>query len=89
MSDISDTEASICLLILQSDDCTSKTVKREEIKEMHLKLTNLEAVAVMTSLQHYLKEVEKMGEEKGIQIEKKTVKGLISKLESMPAGEVQ
>lgn len=66
-----------------------KTVKREEITAMHLKLTNLEAVAVMTALQHYLKEVEKMGEEKGVQIEKKTVKGLISKLESMPAGEVQ
>jgi len=56
---------------------------------MHLKLTNLEAVAVMTALQHYLKEIEKMGEEKGVQIEKKTVKGLISTLESMPAGEVQ
>jgi len=74
---------------LQSDDCISKTVKREEIKAMHLKLTNLEAVAVMTALQHYLKEIEKMGEEKGVQIEKKTVKGLISTLESMPAGEVQ
>lgn len=61
----------------------------EEIKAMHLKLTNSEAVAVMTALQHYLKEVEKMGEEKGVQTEKKTVKGLISKLESMPAGEVQ
>jgi hypothetical protein len=49
----------------------------------------LEAVAVMTSLQHYLKEVEQMSEEKGVQIEKETIKGLISKLESMPAGEVQ
>ena len=56
---------------------------------MDLKLTNTEAVAVMTSLQHYLKEVEKMGEEKGVKIEKKTLTGLISKLESMPAGEVQ
>jgi hypothetical protein len=56
---------------------------------MNLKLTNLEAVAVMTSLQHYLKEVEKMGEEKGVQIEKQTIKGLLSKMESMPAGEVQ
>ena len=56
---------------------------------MDLKITNLEAVAVMTSLQHYLKDVEKMGEEKGVQIEKQTLKGLISKLESMPAGEVQ
>jgi hypothetical protein len=64
-------------------------LKREEIIAMNLKLTNLEAVAVMTSLQHYLKEVEKMGEEKGVQTEKNTVKGLISKLESMPAGEVQ
>ena len=56
---------------------------------MDLKLTNTEAVAVLTSIQHYLKEVEKMDEEKGVQIEKKTLKGLISKLESMPAGEVQ
>ena len=56
---------------------------------MNLKLTNLEAVAAMTALQHYLKEVEKMGEEKGVQIEKNTLKGLISKIESMPAGEVQ
>jgi hypothetical protein len=56
---------------------------------MDLKITNLEAVAVMTSLQRYLKEVEKMPEEKGVQIEKDTIKGLISRLESMPAGEVQ
>jgi hypothetical protein len=49
---------------------------------MDLKLTNTEAVAVMTSLQHYLKEVEKMPEEKGVQIEKKTVKGIISRIES-------
>ncbi len=56
---------------------------------MDLKLTNLEAVAVLTALQHYQKEVEKMGDEKGVQIEKKTLKGLISRLESMPAGEVQ
>ncbi len=55
---------------------------------MNLKLTNSEAVAVMTSLQHYLKEVEKMSKEKGVEVEKKTLKGLISKLESMPAGEV-
>lgn len=56
---------------------------------MDLKLTNLEAVAVMNSLRYYLKEVEKMGDEKGVQIEKKTVKDLISKMESMPAGEVK
>jgi hypothetical protein len=56
---------------------------------MTLKLNNLEAAAIMTSLQHYLKEVEKMGEEKGVKIEKETLKGLISRLESMPAGEVQ
>ncbi len=56
---------------------------------MDLKLTNLEAVAVMTSLQHYLKEVENMVDEKGVRIEKDTVKGLITKLECMPAGEVQ
>ena len=64
-------------------------LKREEIIEMDLKLTNLEAVAVMTSLQHYLKEVDTMVDEKGVRIEKDTLKGLISKLESMPAGEVQ
>ena len=56
---------------------------------MDLKLTNLEAVAVLTALLHYQKEVEKMVDEKGVQIEKKTLKGLISRLESMPAGEVQ
>jgi hypothetical protein len=56
---------------------------------MNLKLNNLEATAIMTALQHYLKEVEKMGEEKGVMIEKKTLTGLISRLESMPPGEVQ
>ena len=30
---------------------------------MDLKLTNTEAVAVMTALQHYLKEVDKMRDE--------------------------
>jgi hypothetical protein len=55
---------------------------------MTLKLSNLEAVAVMSALQHYLKEVEKMGEEEGIATEKKTLKGLLSRMESMPAGEV-
>jgi hypothetical protein len=56
---------------------------------MDLKLTNTEAVAVMNALQHYLKEVEKMSDEKGVQIEKQTLKGLISRIEAMPAGEVQ
>ena len=55
---------------------------------MTLKLTNLEAVAVLSALQHYLKEVEKMGAEPGVETEKKTIKGLLSRLESMPAGEV-
>lgn len=55
---------------------------------MHLTLSNLEAVAVMTSLQHYIKEVEAMKEEKGVKIEKDTVNGLIRRMESMPAGEV-
>jgi hypothetical protein len=56
---------------------------------MDLKLTNLEAVAVMNALQQYVKYLEGKGDEKGVQIERKTVKGLISKIESMPAGEVQ
>ena len=56
---------------------------------MDLKLTNIEAVALMTSLQHYLKEVETMGEEKGVKIEKKTLGGIISRIESIPASEVQ
>jgi hypothetical protein len=55
---------------------------------MDLKLTNLEAVAVMNALQRYAKELEKAGDEKGVQIEKGTVKGLISRIEAMPAGEV-
>jgi len=46
-------------------------------------------VAVMNALQHYLKAVEKMGDEKGVLTEKKTVQGIISRIESMPAGEVQ
>ncbi len=55
---------------------------------MDLKINNLEAVAVMNALQRYAKELEKAGDEKGIQIEKKTVQDLISRIESMPAGEV-
>lgn len=56
---------------------------------MDLKLTNAEAVVIMTAVQRYQKEVEKMADEKGVQIEKQTLRGLISKLEAMPAGEVQ
>jgi hypothetical protein len=55
---------------------------------MDLKLTNLEAVAVMNALQQYVKALEKMGEEKGVLTEKKTVKDLISRIESMPSSEV-
>jgi hypothetical protein len=54
---------------------------------MNLKLNNSEEIAIMTALQHYLKEVEKMGEERGVKIEKKTLSGLISRLESVPGGE--
>ena len=56
---------------------------------MDLKLSNLEAVSVLTALQHYSKEVDKMPSDKGVEVEKKTLKGLISRLEAMPAGEVQ
>ncbi len=56
---------------------------------MDLKLTNLEAVALMNALQQYGKALEKMGDEKGIRTERDTVKGIISRIESMPAGEVQ
>ena len=55
---------------------------------MDLKLTGLEASAVMNALQFYLKDLEKAGEEKGILIEKKAVKDLILRLEDMPSGEV-
>jgi hypothetical protein len=55
---------------------------------MDLKLTGLEASAVMNALQLYLKELEKSGEEKGILHEKKAVKDLILRMEDMPAGEV-
>jgi hypothetical protein len=55
---------------------------------MDLKLNNLEAVAVMNALQHYKKELDKAGDEKGVKIERDTVKGIISRIESMPAGEV-
>lgn len=62
--------------------------KGKESKTMDLKLTGLEASAVMNALQLYLKNLEKSGEEKGILIEKKTVKNLINRLEDMPSGEV-
>lgn len=55
---------------------------------MDLKLTGLEASAVMNALQLYLKDLEKAGDEKGILIEKKTVKDLIIRMEDMPSGEV-
>ncbi len=55
---------------------------------MDLKLTGLEASAVMNALQGYLKELEKAGGEKGILIEKKAVKDLINRMEDMPSGEV-
>jgi hypothetical protein len=61
---------------------------RKENKSMDLKMNNLEAVAVMNALQHYMKYLEKAGEEKGVLIEKKTVKDLLHKIEDMPAGEV-
>lgn len=62
-------------------------LKRKESKTMHLRLNNSEEIAIMTALRHYLKEVEKMGEEKGVKIEKKTLSGLISRLEAMPGDE--
>ena len=89
MSDISNTKLSNCAGDIEYGAIGCLNIIREEIMTMNLKLTNSEAVAVMTSLQHYLKEVEKMDEEKGVLIEKQTLKGLISKMESMPAGEVQ
>jgi len=55
---------------------------------MDLKLNNLEASAVMNALQLYVKSLEKMGEEKGVLTEKKTIKDLIKRMESMPPGEV-
>jgi hypothetical protein len=55
---------------------------------MDLKLTELEAVAVMNALQDYVKALEKMGKEKGIVIEKETVRGLIKRIESLPSSEV-
>jgi hypothetical protein len=62
--------------------------KRKESREMDLKLSGLEASAVMNALQFYLKDLEKAGEEKGILIEKKAVKNLLLRLEDMPSGEV-
>ena len=55
---------------------------------MDLKLSQLEAAAVMNALRFYMKDLEKAGEEKGILIEKKTVKELLTRLEDMPSGEV-
>lgn len=61
---------------------------RKESRTMDLKLSGLEASVVMNALQLYLKDLEKAGEEKGILIEKKTVKNLLLRLEDMPSGEV-
>jgi hypothetical protein len=61
---------------------------RKGVKTMDLKLTGLEASAVMNALHVYLKELEKSGEEKGILIEKKAIKDLITRMEDMPSGEV-
>ena len=55
---------------------------------MDLKLSGLEASAVMNALQAYLKELEKAGEEKGTLIEKNAIKSLINRMEDMPSGEV-
>lgn len=55
---------------------------------MDLKLNNLEVVAVMNALNRYSKDLEKMGEEKGVNIEKKTVKDLLERMKDMPPGEV-
>jgi hypothetical protein len=63
-------------------------LKEKGEQTMDLKLSGLEAVAVMNALQLYLKDLEKAGDEKGILIEKKTVKGLINRIEDMPSGEV-
>jgi hypothetical protein len=62
--------------------------KGKESKAMDLKLSGLEASAVMNALQLYVKELEKSGEEKGILHEKKAVKDLLRRLEDMPSGEV-
>lgn len=55
---------------------------------MDLKLSGLEASAVMKALRVYMKELEKAGEEKGVLIERKAVKDLILRMEDMPSGEV-
>lgn len=55
---------------------------------MDLKLNNLEVVALMNALNRYAKELEKMADEKGVNIEKKTVKDLLQRMEDMPPGEV-
>jgi hypothetical protein len=55
---------------------------------MDLKLNNLEAVAVMNALTRYQKDLEKMGDEKGINIERKTIKDLLNRMEDMAPGEV-
>jgi hypothetical protein len=72
--------------LTEQPSCDKDSNRRGEA--MDLKLTNLEAVAVMNALQNYVKVLEKMGEEKGVLTEKKTVKGLISRIESMPSSEV-
>jgi hypothetical protein len=72
--------------LTEQPSCDKDLRRRGEA--MDLKLTELEAVAVMNALQDYVKALEKMGEEKGVLTEKKTVKGLINRIESMPSSEV-
>ena len=55
---------------------------------MDLKLSGLEASAVMNALRLYAKELDKAGKEKGTLIEKEAVKNLLLRLEDMPSGEV-
>lgn len=51
---------------------------------MEIKLTDREAVAIKHALEMYLKDLEgKKGDEKGIQLEKDSVKSAIDKMDSV------
>lgn len=52
---------------------------------MELRMTDIQARVVTSALQKYLESLEKSGsEEKGVQIEIETVKGLLDRLAALP-----
>lgn len=51
---------------------------------MELKLTDIEARAMVTALQKHLDSLDKKSPDKGIQLEVKTVAALLERIHSLP-----